>query len=59
MKDLSQVADWWWESTLREAKCYYDQWRGSTPLQRIQIRPRLPEDLAEGSADVAEGDPIC
>jgi len=47
MKDLSQVADWWWESTLREAKCYYDQWRGSTPLQRIQIRPRLPEDLAE------------
>ena len=47
MKDLSQVADWWWESTLREAKCYYDQWRGSTPLQRIQIRPRLPDDLAE------------
>ena len=47
MKDLSQVADWWWESTLREAKCYYDQWRRSTPLQRIQIRPRLPDDLAE------------
>ena len=47
MKDLSQVADWWWESTLRESKCYYDQWKSSTPLQRIQIRPRLPDDLCE------------
>ena len=47
MKDLSGVADWWWESTLREAKCYYEQWKHSTPLQRIQINPRLPEDLCE------------
>ena len=47
MKDLSGVADWWWESTLREAKCYYEQWKQSTPLQRIQINPRLPEDLCE------------
>ena len=41
------AADWWWESTLREAKCYYDRWRNRTPLQRIQICPRLPEDLSE------------
>ena len=27
MKDLSGTADWWWESTLREAKCYYEQWK--------------------------------
>ena len=47
MKDLSGVADWWWESTLREAKCYYEQWKQSTPLQRIQINPKLPEDLCE------------
>ena len=47
MKDLSGTADWWWESTLREAKCYYEQWKTSSPLARIQIRPRLPEALAE------------
>ena len=47
MKDLSGVAGWWWESTLREASCYYEQWKSSTPLQRIQICPKLPEDLCE------------
>jgi hypothetical protein len=47
MKDLSGVADWWWESTLREANCYYEQWKSSTPLQRIQICPKLPDDLCE------------
>ena len=47
MKDLSGTADWWWESTLREAKCYYEQWKTSSPLARIQIRPRLPEALCE------------
>eukprot|EP00435_Cladocopium_sp_Y103_P008482 s2912_g2.t1 len=47
MKDISGVAGWWWESTLREAKCYYEQWKESTPLQRIQIQPRLPESLME------------
>ena len=47
MKDISGVAGWWWESTLREAKCYYEQWKTSSPLQRIQIRPQLPESLSE------------
>ena len=47
MKDISGVAGWWWESTLREAKVYYEQWKSSSPLQRIQIRPRLPDDLNE------------
>jgi hypothetical protein len=23
MKDISGATGWWWESTLREAKCYY------------------------------------
>ena len=45
MKDISASADWWWESTLREAKVFYENWRTSSPLQRIQIQPRLPEDL--------------
>ena len=47
MKDISGVAGWWWESTLREAKTYYESWKSSTPLQRIQIRPKLPESLCE------------
>ena len=47
MKDISGVAGWWWESTLREAKAYYERWKESTPLQRIQIVPKLPESLCE------------
>ena len=48
MKDISAAAGWWWETTLREAKGYYEEWRKSSPLQRIQILPKLPEDLKEG-----------
>ena len=47
MKDISGVAGWWWETTLREARGSYDEWKCSTPLQRIQITPRLPEELKE------------
>ena len=47
MKDISASAGWWWESTMREAKGFYEEWRRSSPLQRIQIQPRLPEDLKE------------
>ena len=47
MKDISGVAGWWWETTLREAKGYYEDWKVSTPLKRIQIAPRLPESLKE------------
>ena len=48
MKDISAAAGWWWESTLRQAKDFYEDWRKSSPLQRIQIQPRLPVDLQEG-----------
>ena len=47
MKDISGAAGWWWECTLREAKCHYERWKGSTPFQRIQIRPQLPESVQE------------
>eukprot|EP00435_Cladocopium_sp_Y103_P055639 s1851_g18.t1 len=47
MKDISGVAGWWWENTLREAHCYYSQWKESSPLQRIRIRPVLPDALME------------
>eukprot|EP00435_Cladocopium_sp_Y103_P021236 s2552_g5.t1 len=47
MKDISSVAGWWWERTLREAKVFYENWKHSNPLQRIQIVPRLPDELRE------------
>ena len=51
MKDISGVAGWWWETTLREAKGYYDDWKVNTPLKRIQIAPRLPDSLREHSSN--------
>ena len=45
MEDISSVAGWWWENTLREAQCYYAQWKDSTPLQRIRIQPVLPDAI--------------
>ena len=47
MKDISSVAGWWWENTLREAQCYYAQWKDSTPLQRIRIQPVLPDAIRD------------
>ena len=47
MKDISSVAGWWWERTLREAKVFYEDWKHSSPLQRIQIVPKLPDELRE------------
>ena len=45
MRDLSGVASRWWELTLREAKAYYATWKESTPLQRVQLQVRLPDEL--------------
>jgi len=47
MKDISSVAGWCWERTLREAKVFYEDWKHSSPLQRIQIVPKLPDELRE------------
>ena len=47
MKDISGVAGWWWETTSREARGFYEDWKRSNPLQRIQIVPRLPQELHE------------
>ena len=47
MKDISGAAGWWWETAMREARGFYEEWKVSTPLQRIQIAPRLPEELKE------------
>ena len=45
MKDMANNASFWWECTLAEATRFYEQWRQSTPLQRVQLKPALPEEL--------------
>ena len=45
LKDISSVSARWWELTWREAKAYYQDWQRSTPLARIQIFPKLPDEL--------------
>ena len=48
MKDLSQVAGKWWDATVRQAHAFYMEWKGLSPLQRVQLQPRLPDELMAG-----------
>ena len=48
LRDISQVSARWWNLTLREAQCFYDRWKTSSPLARVQINPRLPDELLDG-----------
>ena len=45
LRDITAVSARWWNLTLREAQCYYDRWKTASPLERIQIMPRLPDEL--------------
>ena len=45
MRDLSSVASRWWDLTVRQAQIHYADWKQATPLQRVQIDPRIPEEL--------------
>ena len=47
VEDLSSVSARWWNLTLREAQCYYDRWKTSSPLERVQIVARLPDELLD------------
>ena len=44
----SAVSARWWNLTTREAQCYYERWKTSSPLERVQISPRLPDELLDG-----------
>ena len=64
MKDLSHVAGRWWDATVRQAYAFYMEWKGLSPLQRVQLCPRLPDETdgrrlhqngAEGRHFVAQG----
>ena len=47
MRDLSNVAGRWWDQTVRQAQIYYQEWKELTPLQRVQLQPRLPDELLQ------------
>ena len=47
MRDLSSVASRWWDLTTRQAQNHYADWKMATPLQRVQIEPRIPDELNE------------
>ena len=45
MKDISVNSSLWWKLTMERAQAYYDEWRHSTPVQRVRINPTLPPEL--------------
>ena len=47
LRDISSVSSRWWNLTTREAQCYYERWRTSSPLERVQIVPKLPDELLD------------
>ena len=47
LRDISSVSSRWWNLTTREAQCYYERWKTSSPLERVQIVPKLPDELLD------------
>ena len=47
MKDLTPNSSEWWEHTKSAAEHFYTKWRGSSPLDRVQIQPELPAKLRQ------------
>lgn len=45
LRDISQLSARWWNLTLLEAQCYYDRSKTASPLERVQIDPKLPDEL--------------
>ena len=45
MRDISVNSSLWWKLTMERAQAYYDEWRHSTPVQRVRISPTLPPEL--------------
>ena len=47
MKDLTPNSSEWWDHTKAAAEHFYTKWRGSSPLDRVQIQPELPAKLRQ------------
>ena len=33
---------------MRQARTFYEEWKAATPLGRVQLEPRLPDELFDG-----------
>ena len=47
MRDISVNSSVWWKLTVETAQKFYEEWRHSTPVQRVRINPTLPAELCE------------
>ena len=47
MRDISVNSSAWWKLTVETAQKFYEEWRHSTPVQRVRINPTLPAELCE------------
>ena len=47
LRDISAQSARWWELTVQQAQMFYEQWRSSSPVQRVKIQPCLPGELLQ------------
>ena len=47
MGDLSDGSQQWWEKVLGAARTWYAEHQEKTPLEKVNHRPRMPEELNE------------
>ena len=45
LRDISPQSAVWWELTMKQAHRFYEEWRISSPVQRVRINPVLPPEL--------------
>ena len=45
MSDISNVSHEWWQVTMKKATANYELWRQATPLERLRLVPKLPDQL--------------
>ena len=45
LRDITPQSAVWWELTMKQAHKFYEEWRTSSPVQRVKINPVLPAEL--------------
>ena len=45
LRDITPQSAVWWELTMKQAYKFYEEWRTSSPVQRVKITPVLPAEL--------------
>ena len=45
LRDITPQSAVWWDLTVKQARRFYEEWRTSSPVQRVRINPVLPDEL--------------